>query len=103
MTIFGIVLDDKNKFKMKLDQDLSLLETRKLIEKKITIKRNVFLYLNPDINLLKGVYPEIDSFLFHSADIVDRLIKMALCRSWYISRLLLFLAKKYSRMRKLCG
>ena len=40
MTIFGIVLDDKNKFKMKLDQDLSLLEARKLIEKKIDEKFN---------------------------------------------------------------
>lgn len=74
-----------------------------LIEKKATIKRNVFLYLNPDKNFLKGVYPEIDSYLFHSTDIVDRLIKMALCWSWNTSRLLLFLAKKYSRMRKLCG
>lgn len=74
-----------------------------LIGKKAIIKRNVFLYLNPDKNFLKGVYPEIDSYLFHSTDIVDRLIKMALCRSWNISRLLLFLAKKYSRMKKLCG
>ena len=40
MTIFGIVLDDKNKCKMKLEQDLSLLEARKLIEKKIDEKFN---------------------------------------------------------------
>lgn len=74
-----------------------------LVEKKAIIKRNVFLYLNPDKNFLKGVYPEIDSYLFHSTNIVDRLIKVALCWSWSASRLLLFVAKKYSRMRKLCG
>ena len=74
-----------------------------LIRKKATIKRNVFLYLNPDKKFLKDLYPEIDSFLFHSTDIVDRLIKLALCRSWNFSRFLLFVAKKYSRLRKLCG
>ncbi len=74
-----------------------------LIKKKTTIKRNVFLYLNPDKKFLKALYPEIDSFLFHSTDIVDRLIKIALRRSWNASRLLLFVAKKYSRLRKLCG
>lgn len=73
-----------------------------LIEKKTIIKRNVFLYLNPDKNFLKRVYPEIDSYLFHSTDIVDCLIRIALCWSWSASRVLLFLAKTYSRMKKIC-
>jgi len=73
-----------------------------LIEKKTIIKRNVFLYLNPGKNFLKRVYPEIDSYLFHSTDIVDRLIRIALCWSWSASRVLLFLAKTYSRMKKIC-
>ena len=38
MKIFGIVLDDKNKSKMKFDKDISLLEARKLIENKIDEK-----------------------------------------------------------------
>ena len=40
MSLFGIVLDDKNKYKMKFNSDSTLSEVRKLIEKKTDEKFN---------------------------------------------------------------
>ena len=71
-----------------------------LVEKKTIIKRNAFLYLSPTKKEFVKLYPEIDDYLFQSSNQVDKLIRLALCHSWCLSRIILLLGKMYSWLKK---